>query len=230
MRIISPFNDYYDCVQSQGQDLDLTYIREPKRDNFKGRAFPFPICVSATRFRSAIVVVERIIGFCGKIYPALRLQDFGIGGGAATICYKLDDVDAFVRAHCKKREWVEYFKKQKWHSRTKRQAFECFFEECEVAQDQFGDIFRDNRAPIFVAKFSGSLWEKHAITYNASLRELEFYRVFDPFTAFQEIAMYLGGVLGKPTKPIPEADDRDLADAKGFDNWSFRKPPTKKGR
>lgn len=89
-------------------------------------------------------------------------------------------------------------------------------------------IFRDNRVPVFVAKYYGRrsyLGFRHPIICNGLLRELEFFRVFDPYTAFQEIAMHVGGVLGAPNKPVPEVSDKDMVSAKGFNEWSFRKPP-----
>ncbi len=65
------------------------------------------------------------------------------------------------------------------------------------------------------------------IVYNASLKELEFFRLFDPYTAFQEISMFLGG-LAVPLKEIPQVPDKIMVGIKGFDQWSFRKLPGKK--
>jgi hypothetical protein len=63
--------------------------------------------------------------------------------------------------------------------------------------------------------------------YNGSLKELEFFRLLDTYTAFQEIAMFLGG-LAVPLKEIPEVPDKIMVGVKGFDQWSFRTPPTKR--
>ena len=46
----------------------------------------------------------------------------------------------------------------------------------------------------------------------------------DTYTAYQEIQMLLGN-LAQPNKPIPEIPDKDMVSIKGFDKWSFRKPP-----
>jgi hypothetical protein len=65
------------------------------------------------------------------------------------------------------------------------------------------------------------------MAWNACLKDLEFFRIVDPYTAFQEIAMFLGG-LAVPLKPIPHVDDKTMVEAKGFDKkWSFRKEPQK---
>jgi hypothetical protein len=55
-------------------------------------------------------------------------------------------------------------------------------------------------------------------------------RIFSSITAFQEIHMYLGGVLGFGTPHVPVPDNRTMRDIKGFDNWSFKKRPSEKKR
>lgn len=58
-----------------------------------------------------------------------------------------------------------------------------------------------------------------------SLKSFEFYKKFDPYIVFQEIEMYLSGVLGFNNPEIPEVSDIDMVEAKGFDKkTSFRKP------
>jgi hypothetical protein len=34
--------------------------------------------------------------------------------------------------------------------------------------------------------------------------------------------------LAVPLKPVPEISDKIMVDIKGFDKWSFRKPPQDK--
>jgi hypothetical protein len=63
--------------------------------------------------------------------------------------------------------------------------------------------------------------------YNPKLKDWQFYRIVDTYTAYQEVFMYLGS-LAVPLKEIPEISDKIMRDAKGFDEWSFKKPPSKK--
>jgi hypothetical protein len=58
---------------------------------------------------------------------------------------------------------------------------------------------------------------------------LEFYRVFDPYQAYQEVAMWLSN-QAVPIKPIPEMSDEIKAESKGFNKFSFRKDPSSKKR
>jgi hypothetical protein len=52
---------------------------------------------------------------------------------------------------------------------------------------------------------------------------LGFQHVLDPFTAFQEIARFLGSALAAEDQaPRTVGDDRTIAASKGFDDQSFR--------
>ena len=45
----------------------------------------------------------------------------------------------------------------------------------------------------------------------------------DAYGIYQEIEMYMGGVLGSQEKETIEISDKDKRDSKGFDNYSFKK-------
>ncbi len=61
------------------------------------------------------------------------------------------------------------------------------------------------------------------------LEAVQFTRVKDAFTAKQEIAQYIGGVLPANQRPTVELTDLDRVQKAGFDKkTSFRKAPTKR--
>ncbi len=60
------------------------------------------------------------------------------------------------------------------------------------------------------------------VTLNCRLRDYKFYKIYDTYSAAQEIEMYLNN-LAIPEKPIPKISDKIMAEAKGFDKYSFRK-------
>jgi hypothetical protein len=235
MRILSEFHDYYDSVQGIGQDQTLIYLRKPAEVEVR---YSFPILPANNRFGYRnLTVHQSIIGFCGKIYPVLKLirrSRASLPDDVYKICYNLDDVDLFVRDHYPKKVIEEYQitkskKKRRYRFRfwqdVHRYEFEKFFLDCANIKDAHTNMFLERRCPIFVATLQEASWyrpSKAKIVYNASLREFEFFRIFDTYSAFQEIAMYLGG-LAAPNKPIPEVSDRDMITAKGFDEFSFRK-------
>ena len=50
-----------------------------------------------------------------------------------------------------------------------------------------------------------------------------FMKTVEPFTAFQEIAMFIGSMLApEDHAPRTVGGDRVIAEQKGFDKWSFR--------
>ena len=57
---------------------------------------------------------------------------------------------------------------------------------------------------------------------------LEFVKVVDPYTAWQELSMYVGNVLSNNEPDMASISDISMRDKKGFDRLSFKTPPTKK--
>ena len=188
-----------------------------------------------------IYIREHIIGFCGKIYPVieLRAEIFEV----PTICYNIDDVDKFIEGNYKDKLIKEYYKSRKrywsrlWHEPS-QEEFKKFFDKCAEEQDSHEKLFRKSGHPLFVARYRDRYsynsdkeftWHPSTITFNAELKGLNFYRIFPTALAFQEISMYLGGVLGQGNPVIPEISNNDMIEAKGFDlKTSFRKEKSDK--
>ncbi len=62
-----------------------------------------------------------------------------------------------------------------------------------------------------------------------TLKDYDFVKVVDPVRAFQELSMWVGGVLPKPGNPMVQITDDKVKLAKhGMDATSFRTPPQKK--
>lgn len=251
MRIISKFHDYYDVVQATGQDQTLIYNREPKQILWTKRSYildrpdsgdwPFPILNenSILGFQDTLKCLDNFtIGFCGKVYPLIKLSLDAIN---YHLCFTANDIHEFVENNSNKQRLKEYNsnKDKSWRKSPYKSYYgetiyymnirknvEAFFEEYKRIQNDFIYLFRDNQSPQFVAGYHA---EGHEITFNASLKEKKFYRVIDPFTAFQEISMYWGGIA-HPEKPLPHIPDKIMVEAKGFDKkWSFRKRPNNNG-
>jgi hypothetical protein len=82
-------------------------------------------------------------------------------------------------------------------------------------------MFEEKRCPVFIAHRD---YKGGTIVWNGLLKSVEFFRIFQPFAAFQEIAMWLSN-QAVPEKVMPVIDDETKAESKGFDKWSFRRPP-----
>lgn len=263
MRIISEHRDYYDCIQAQGQDLTCVWVRKLEEVEYRdGRKWPFPKYGGSRYYfrQPEIYITEYIVGFCGKIYPALQLSKAGVSwtDEKPTFCHTLEECDAFVESHFKAKQVASYMepKKHSWRDKNRIDATHKglaeFFEKCRLEQENFLPLFVDNGCPVFVACYGSSRHEGATIVYhgrrvdpersddnakvvkrtsycgNVCLKDLDFFRIVPTEQAFQEIWQYIGGVLGLNNPHVPVPDDETMRDIKGFNDWSFKKEPTKK--
>lgn len=235
MRIISPFHDYYDVVQSQGQDHTLIYQRRER--TITPKTYPFPVFHRWWRhYPGDMSLYQKVIGFCGKIYPAFWLSK----GEVKKTAFNIGDVDKFVHDNFNEKQIEGYMQKRhkRWKSGTNKNwpfeqarfKFIEFFDKLDKEKDKYRELFEQERCPIFVAESRETdriTWKAvGTITFNPRLKDYDFQRAFDPYQAFQEISMFMGN-LAEPRKPIPPISDEIMAEIKGFDKWSFRKPPSK---
>ncbi len=233
VRIISKFHDYYDAIQREGQDLELVYHRVAREETVP--KYPFPMLNEWYWGRSTLRPDGLVVGFCGKLYPIVRIPHYIASNLDHIYCYTADDVMQWVANNLRKKEYAEYAglmpRRRRWQrtAATTRLAVEKFFAEVHTVRDRHEALFKQFNAPIWLA--DGARWKitkRHPrpIEINPCLREYEFYRVVDPYTAFQELAMYLGK-QAQPEKPIPVIPDKVMIGVKGFNERSFRKDPGK---
>ncbi len=231
MRIISDRKDYYDCVQNVGQDRTNVYVRKEEEVKLVRKEWPFPVLYADVPGSCKM----HIIGFCGNIYPMLEMEDKYRYRGRSTvaskteaiICFTMEDVDAFMqRTLSKKLLKVYKGEKSAWHSWiSPRKDFVKFFYECNQVKGSFMEMFTERRCPIFVATPAGRwMRQEHTIVYNPLLKPFEFVRIFDPYVAFQEIAMFMAN-QAIPQDPMPVIPDLMKIQAHGMNEWSFRTPP-----
>jgi len=202
--------------------------------------FPWAYC----RDSYPLSLKQHIIGWCGQIYPCLELSymwkhtDPGKGVDYPhTHCYTLDEVDAFVTSYFKKKDTEVYFGEigPRYYRSTGpcRKSFKDFYDAVEKVKDKHQKRFEEHLSPIFAATLHGRAYSGYGslpdradpgqkIVWNASLRDYDFMRIKDPYTAYQELSMYLGN-MAFPNKPIPVISDEVMAEIKGFNKFSFRK-------
>ncbi len=177
---------------------------------------------------------QTTIGFCGKLYSCFevntfdnRLADTKESRKTRKFCFDIEDIDHWVESNCKP-SLVEAYHRKKyksiWSSWNSRYGFLKHFDEFNKASNKFEHIFEEHRCPQFVTKIVD---KKLKIVLNPLLKDFEFYRIFDPYQAYQEIAMFLGN-FAEPRKNIPPISDEIMLEAKGFDKkFSFRKEKKK---
>lgn len=254
MRINSPFHDYYDCIQAHGVDQNLVYTRIPvelenfvsviKEDYSLHKEYgcaPLSYCIYT-------------IGFCGKCWPMIRLSAHSNYKNENLVahCYSMEDVDTYIekiasqqalskrQIECFHNTEKVYRKRNTWPTFLRRMYFEKFFELTKDLTNR-KDFFLKHNTPIFISrKRDIDNWREEPVgvtTLHGCLKDFEFYRMVEPFTAYQELQMFLTGVLGLTNQHKakyqgqliePELDDITKRDSKGFDKWSFRKESSKK--
>lgn len=238
MYIISKFKDYYDSALGvTGVDKSIVYDR--KNIEIENKEIPleaYKPLISETLWgyehqhilhlnkneRRYKDVEYFLVGFCGKYY--LGFKFYYLAENDPLKRYEIDfkyDLDE-VRKHLD----LGTHKKFSW----KRHG--DHFESLVKAVNEYDSdvIFRKYNTPCFVYHYATKLSKstrvgRKLLTINPNLKEFEFAKAVDPFTAFQEIQMYISGVLGINEKEVIVVSDKDRIAAHGFDKWSFRKPP-----
>jgi len=215
MRIIANNYDYYDGVQRHGQDRSLIYHRTEKTFDDRTQHTWLQKYHDQMPFGG----VPKIIGFCGQIYVCVQFTHAEYVGRMHNVehftCYTIDEVDAYVAKHKDKKQRKDYYEARqpyrKWN-KPDRFQFQQFF---ETAHKDCIELFSKFACPIF-------LIEDYRITVNPELKRVDFFRVVDPYSAFQELERYLGNIA-QPEKIMPVIPDELKAESKGFDKFSFRK-------
>lgn len=241
MRIISKFTDYYDGGAVYGIDPLHTYIREKKEiEDYK-------INHSLSNFS--------VIGFCGELYvvvlhPSLTRQYYPekpIKGeyfliGDDAIKYKYYDEQYYRfdnKYNIKDGTIVPRFPKGKYnyHKYISYQISNIQNEYNELKNsNELKEIFLKYKTPIFLLFKSTNhhtdvnrYKQYGTLILNIKLKDLEFFKIKNTTTAFQEVEQYISNILvSDPQGDVTVGDDIVIRDSKGFDDKSFKKEPSNK--
>lgn len=228
MYIISKFHDYYDSAATYGIDKTVIYKRERKemtlqRARWNGGGSDLVSYPEETmnKLGQKVLVQEFLVGFCGQVYPAVRFTC----GDRVACAYTAEqffieavDFDLGVDWKAKNTTWSRM--------RFWRGGINAGYAKSFYARDwtkELGSKFVELHTPIFTVT---SVGHKVILAANDSLKNHLFAKVQDPASAFQNIYMYISGVLGQP-KDIPSKQtDKEKAASHGHDGeYSFKKPP-----
>jgi hypothetical protein len=245
MYIIAKKKDYYDGVAGT-TGIDKTIVYERETIEFEGEDMPkvFRSRGYYTNFRdrennplyklgNSHIKKEYwktyprhsyfLIGFCGKLYVGFKL-------------YGLKDTEEYNNVNT-----TITFNQDYMIELFESKTYGGYFQDNLNNVYQYDALhwFRDMRTPCFVydQDFGGidHIDLKHyccnyhsKFIINPLLKDYQFYKVFDAVQAFQEISMFMGGVLGRGEKEIVEVADKYKIAQHGFNKWSFRKEPENK--
>lgn len=243
MRIITAgTHDYYDVVQKHGHSNEGNiFLRKPQeiiipyeqnwtsssgwkydtknhpldfmcKDTYSNKYFRFNNRVSA------VVNTFKIL-FCGRVYSGLK---FYINANTIHYCYDTDSVKELYIAN----ESILPKTDPKLKSRSRAFSRDFLTEENLDRYFQikdYTDIALQNKTVIAILF---NVTHKHMyIQNNAILSEYNFQRIVDPYTAYQEIAMFVDN-LSYPGNIEYEIPDEYKIESKGFDpKYGFRTRP-----
>jgi len=212
-------HDYYDVALSMGIDPTITLLRgksksiEVKKaggtllnrylEEKSRNAWP------EKNFRNVAVV------FCTKVYRGALINGFQKDEGI----WSADKMRDWARKE-KNREVVVL---QNW--RDEKMTLEQYFTPYDTP-DALRNYMIANKVSILVEEQPDRHEESYFQVNPFTLKRLGFAKALDPYSAFQELSMWIGGVLGGTSPEIVTIkDDKTLIESHGFDNrFSFRGP------
>ena len=232
MKIISKFHDYYDGAGSGDLDPVPVYKRhteevsEPNIFEKKNNLYNADRISMKSHYTIKHIysrVETGIIGFCGTVYPYILKERYPEGDLTHRMGFSFNyDGLKFKR--------LLFPEKDKWglYPRQREKYFENWLQN--IPKLDF--IFEKYNIPAFrVMDINSDSRNMIRIELNPKLADFYFYKVKDPYTAYQEIRVYLGKELARDREvDVPTGDDKVLAESKGYDKWSFRREPGKKKR
>jgi hypothetical protein len=239
MRIIGG-KDYYDSAMAFGQDTDVVFVRN-QTPSLEASKVPLSRPMYDIEFRgegekyhqNKYRIIEGpnmvTVFFAGKRYQGIRYTNSGYVENIDNTFWHLENFDNFMK---KKKLEYRFYHHSWWQ---KENLIEKAKNEYFVPVDATDEEMRwmvENR--IAIAYYYDHSSHNHDKLWNFNvdgLKKIHFYTAIDPYTAFQELSMYVGGVLPRNPNPMVEITDEKVKVAKhGFDKWSFRKKSLDKVR
>lgn len=224
MKIYSKFHDYYDIGLQYGIDPNCVYSRTTTRiDGFdKERVLNTVFSISSydrslfDRMTDIVMVV-----FCGKLYFATRFsKQINAYKTEEYYFYDFSSYEKYIHKNYKENEYAKFFNLSHWTSRGKVTA-EDVMEKYPIKDQKLTDLLIEFGVPA-IRIYSCSRY--YEVELNPVLKGVQFYKALDPYTTFQEISMFISGVMGGSAPPMVQVSDVIRLEKHGFDKvTSFRK-------
>lgn len=219
MRIISGFVDYYDGVGNIFRDDFPVFVRQSRfmtdEEDSAIAKVAMEICdrtlYRTTRnsfkyhFSESLYNRFSLVFFCGKIYPLITVSSTGLTN-AETKLYTFDAYENFIKLRNKKLDKFSFSLAQKFFKAFDKK--ECI------------DLFLQLKSPCFRFSFEYPMSSE----FCPILNKLEFFKVFGAYQAYQELDMFVGGVMTQADTPTVTITDKDRIVQHGFNEQSFRNP------
>ncbi|AMQ65954.1 hypothetical protein AAY80_169 [Stenotrophomonas phage vB_SmaS-DLP_6] len=249
MLIVSKFHDYYDSAAGFGVDKALVYKRVSEVGGFLRLPRLRGAGPTEERHRlkdgTLVYIKAEIVPlvFCGDVFyrhVADVNLSFAPAAPSMTRRWTHHDKKSLYSAIYKEYGLSEKTDdRPRWMgSRWEMKDDSITFEEALPNQDLVGLSIREGTPVWSLRTLKHNEKDPYArgieigprdITYvierDPVLKDLGFFQVKDPYQAFQDISMFLGGVMGVGDRPMVQLSDKEVHQKHGFDKMSFRKAP-----
>lgn len=167
--------------------------------------------------------------FCGKIYSVILLQVIDIFPQKYVWLFNVNDLNKFIEEY-KVYETKEYLKNHNYYKKSlDNQIYR--FNQWFMYESKFDiDWFIENKVISLLLDIRCRYFasESNIVTINPCLKNIEFYKVMDSYTVYQELDMYISGTLSYPQNAMVEVSDEQKVLKHGFDpKYGFRKRKNK---
>ena len=201
-------HDYYDSALAYGQDSEVVFVREHKeisdRDCPLYAGYPHSIIKGrAWSDNNTLNYKDPALGVTTLVLLPISIYVAGKHYGGLRVVREMGSeilnvfwrYDDFVA-------WLAGFDRE-----VAKPSKRYKWEKADTEKDVF---------PI--------MWQCNSAENGKSLKDYGFPKAIDPYTLFQEISMFVGGVIPRNPNPMVEITDDTVKLAKhGFDKWTFRR-------
>jgi hypothetical protein len=166
------------------------------------------------------IIQSVAVVFCDKVYRGGIVSRLtGIEG-----IWSAAKAEAWLRDRQRKEKHLKLRITKPW-SQRKEMTLEEYFTPFPATGD-LREYMIANKVSILIEEIPDGHNERTFRVNPSDLKRLGFAKALDPYTAFQELSMWIGGVLGGTSPEIVVIkNDKVLLESHGFDNrFSFRGP------
>ena len=226
MRIISPFKDYYDSVNNFDSDKDRFFIRKEEEISLY-RVFPSDL-IEALDFKTLsrknnkfVEIYSQFLLLCGKLYGGLNIE---ITNSDLSVIHhnNIWSLEEFNNIAAKYPE-LDFFKYERYDWKNRKYTYPK--DILSIQQDiKFLTWAIENKISILYFDNKTNYLNSSELigVKNYQLSKIEFQKVLDPYTAYQELDMWIGGIISQNKEPEAISDTVKIQQH-GFDKNSFRK-------
>lgn len=244
MKIVSKFKDYYDIGLAYGIDPLCVYVRETERVPWQGKVPDkrwgrtgdiksnptwFERLLTNEDIQSFISNSPRgldfaLVLFCGKAYVCAPFDADRRYGQPAKHYYDAESLIGAIKdsRNFYDKQLLDDGRFSMFGTNEDRMRLSFGLPE-KLTKDFIDSVLVNLGQPILVMYVTGYTSEPYCVV-NPELKSMGFASVVDPYTAFQEVSMYLTNFIGIKPNPTVTVSDSVKVAKHGFDSKSFRHP------